>query len=295
MKILFTILSLFISLSSLAHKESFLPENNLKIGINPLAPTGISEADFNAVQEELKVIYVPMAAAQGGTLTFKSEWKSNTVNAYAQRFGVEDEDGEEHAPFDDWRVIFLGGLARHKHVTRDGFTLIVCHELGHHFGGTPTYDGQTSWASNEGQADTFSVSKCMRRLWEKADNAAAISGKTIPSVVTKTCSEQWKTEAEKNLCLRIALASESIGNLFGSLVTFGRLPKFETPDTKVVSSTQFTHPKAQCRLDTYFQASICPVPYDIDFGKDDETVGACHPKNGDVTGNRPLCWFHPKN
>ena len=191
-------------------------------------------------------------------------------------------------------MIFLGGLARHKHVTKDGFTLIVCHELGHHFGGAPTYDGETAWASNEGQADTFSVSKCLRRLWEKADNGKAIAQKKIPEIVLNKCSENWKTETEKNLCLRIGLAAESIGNLFGSLVTFGKLPKFETPDLKVVSSTLFTHPKAQCRLDTFFQASLCQVPFDVEFSRQDETIGACHPRHGDVVGNRPLCWFAPK-
>jgi hypothetical protein len=293
MKIIFSLLLLTLSLSLLAHRESFLPENNLKIGINPLAPTGITEADFHAVQADLKAIYVPMATAQGGKLTFRSDWKSSTVNAYAQRFGVENEDGEELPPFDDWRVIFLGGLARHKDVTRDGFTLIVCHELGHHFGGAPTYNGETSWASNEGQADTFSVSKCLRRLWEKADNASAIQGKVISPVVIQACSDQWKTEAENNLCLRVSLASQSIGNLFASLVTFGKPPQFETPDPKVVTSTQSSHPKAQCRLDTYLQASLCAVSFYTDFGKDDETIGACHPKNGDVVGNRPLCWFKP--
>ena len=285
------ILLFLIVTNVFAHSESFLPENNLRIGINPLAPTGISEADFNAVIKELEVIYVPMAKALGGNLTFRSAWKDNTVNAYAQRFGHEDEDGEEHGPFDDWRVIFLGGMARHKFITRDGFSLIVCHELGHHFGGAPSYDGETSWASNEGQADYFSVTKCLRRLWVRADNKAAIAGMKMNPVMMKGCEDQWKSEGERALCARIGLASESIGNLFGSLVTFGKLPKFETPDPKVVTSTTFGHPKAQCRLDTYFQGSLCDVPFDVEFDKKDPSIGAC--VQGDPVGMRPLCWFKP--
>jgi hypothetical protein len=288
------ILILFVSSFSLfAAQRSFLPENNLEIGIDELAPTGISEADFNIVQKELADIYVPIAAAQGGKLTFLSNWKDKTVNAYAQRFGHEDQDGEEHGPFDDWRVTFLGGLARNKHVTRDGFSLVVCHELGHHFGGSPSYDGANAWAANEGQADYYSVSKCLRRLWQHADNALIIKGQIIDPVLKSLCSTQWKTDFDQTLCLRGGLAAQSIGNLFASLVTFSKLPKFNTPDPTKVKKTVAGHPKAQCRLDTYFQATLCHVSFDQEFDKKDETFGACHPSHGDTVGNRPLCWYAP--
>ncbi len=288
------IIALLITSSSLfAAQRSFLPENNFEIGINSLAPTGISEADFIAVQKELADIYIPMAAAIGGKLTFDSSWKNNTVNAFAQRFGHEDEDGHEQAPFDIWRVTFLGGLARHKYMTRDGFSLVVCHELGHHFGGSPSYDGETAWASNEGQADYYSVSKCLRRLWQHSDNSTALDGQTIDPALRSLCSTQWKTDFEKNLCLREGLAAQAIGNVFASLVLFSKLPKFTTPDLTKVPKTNVGHPKAQCRLDTYFQAALCHVPFDQEFDKKDETAGACHPSHGDTIGNRPLCWYAP--
>src|SRR6478609_9034269 len=73
-----------------------------------------------------------------------------------------------------YRVHMYGGLARRPEVTPDGFTLVVCHEVGHHFGGYP-FVRDAYWAANDGQADYFSTLACARRLWQNqpADNALA--------------------------------------------------------------------------------------------------------------------------
>lgn len=269
--------------------DGFLPENNLVLPVG-LNDQGISEKVFQDVQDELAQIWIPRAKAQGGRLSFVSSWASGTVNAYAQRFGHEDEWGEEVPPFDDWRVVFLGGMARHKEMTRDGFSLIVCHELGHHFGGAPRLSGETSWASIEGQSDYFATAKCLRELWINAENDKQMAGKTIPEYLQKACESQWRSEKDIFLCLRSGLAGLSAGRLFAAIAPFTKAPKFETPDPKVVTKTQNSHPKAQCRLDTYLQGALCEMPFDIPFGND-EITGACHLRNGQLTGQRPACWF----
>lgn len=280
--------ALLISTSLFANEEQFLPKNNLNIPVSTVAPTGISEADFNFVIDELDVIYRPLIAAAGGILTVEKLWKSGEVNAYARQFKNND-----------WRITFMGGMARHKYMTKDGMSLIVCHEIGHHLGGAPRYEGDVAWASNEGQSDYYATAKCLRRLWNDADNAKALEGKTIPAALKAGCESEWSQLADQHLCLRTGLASEAIGNLLASLNRPGsearRPPKFESPDTRVVTTTVGSHPKPQCRLDTFFQGSLCHVNYQTDFDAKDEVIGSCHPNLNDKIGTRPLCWFVPKN
>lgn len=269
--------------------EGFLPENSLSLPPS-FTDQGISQKVFQDIQDELARIWIPRARAEGGNLTFVSSWESGTVNAYAQRFGHEDEWGEEMPPFDDWRVVFLGGMARHKEMTKDGFSLIVCHELGHHFGGYPKLSGETMWASIEGQADYFATSKCLRELWSGTDNRKTLRGQSIPAALESNCRTQWKSDDEYALCLRTGLAGLSAGRLFAAIAPFTKAPKFETPDQKIVPRTLTIHPKAQCRLDTYFQGALCEIPFSVPMGTD-ELTGACHSRNGQTIGLRPACWF----
>ena len=70
-------------------------------------------------------------------------------------------------------------------------------------------------------------------------------------------------------------------------------PSFSTPSTEVVDKTFEQHPVSQCRLDTYFNGSICGVAATEDFGQDDGATGACAQEKGDKIGYRPTCWYKP--
>lgn len=266
------ILSFFLSLPLLACPTGYNLEVPLHIPPSVNAE-GISEQEFMRISTELEKIYSPEISARGGKLTMQKAWDSSEVNAYAQREG------------ENWKIILLGGIARHKHQTSDGFALIVCHEIGHHIGGFPKYDGlDIGWATNEGQSDYYSVMKCLRRYWQDSDNAAAIASKEIPRKLADEC----RGDA---LCIRSGLAGLSVAKLFASLAWFTKDPKFETPDTKSVNTTYSAHPKAQCRLDTYLQGSICEARMDEDMSS--ETNGSCHETHGHKSGMRPRCWFKP--
>lgn len=241
---------------------------------------GISESEFMRISSEIEAIYSPEVSSRGGKLNVQKAWASSEVNAYAQR-----ENGE-------WRVILLGGIARHKHQTADGFALIVCHEIGHHLGGFPRYDGiDIGWATNEGQSDYFSTMKCLRRYWQDSDNAAAIASKEIPQKLLDECGQNWLWNRDEALCIRSGMAGLAAANLFASLAWFSKSPKFETPDTKFVNSTYGAHPKAQCRLDTYFQGSLCEARIEEEMSS--EVKGSCHETLGHKNGMRPRCWFKP--
>lgn len=264
-------------------KEGFVPENNLRISVYDKRAGGISQAQFNAVIDRAEKLYAPIISTMGGELKVNRGWDDGTVNAYAQ------QDGKT------WMVSMFGGLARHETITEDGFALVICHEIGHHIGGAPKIASYWSddWASNEGQSDYFANLKCLRRSWQTDDNQKIVKAMTnVPANLKKKCNAAWKTAAERALCVRGAMAGDSVARLFAALRSESPA-KFETPDSKVVAKTDDRHPGTQCRLDTYFQGSLCKVDFNNDVSNESEITGTCHSANGDKGGLRPLCWFKP--
>ncbi len=275
----------------------FLPENNLNIPVGYESLTGgIDEKTFDGVIEQVSAFYKPIITKQGGTLKVNHLWTDGTVNANASRSGKT------------WVVNMYGGLARHGRTTADGFTLVLCHELGHHLGGFPRLGGAlggNSWAANEGQADYFATMKCARRVWENDNNEAVVAGLNVPQIVKDKCSTQLKSQKEILLCERSSMAGLTLGLLLWDLSNGSNTgptngsgktpePKFDTPSTATVSTTDNAHPKAQCRVDTYFNGSFCGASFTQDFGQSDAITGACAIERGDKAGYRPMCWYKPK-
>ena len=263
-------------------KEGFLPTNNFKISVDAKRLGGITEEEFNSVIDEVEVLYAPIVAQEGGQLKIIRNWTDATVNAYAQQVGKE------------WKVSMFGGLARHEAITRDGMALVVCHELGHHIGGAPrkTSAWASPWASNEGQADYFANLKCLRRVWNDEDNSAVVALMEVPAELTTKCSSAFSGE-DASVCIRGGMAGMSVARLFQSLYSEANAPKFETPSTKVVIKTDDNHPATQCRLDTYFQGSLCEKSFNENVDAKSEVTGTCHGSTGQTSGLRPLCWFRP--
>jgi hypothetical protein len=264
-------------------KEGFLPDNNLKISVDAKRFGGLSEQEFNDVITKVESIYAPIVAELGGTLKVSRGWTDATVNAYAQRVGSE------------WKVAMFGGLARHETITADGFALVVCHEIGHHIGGAPKKVGyySNSWASNEGQSDYFANLKCLRRAFLNDDNKAIISKMEIPMALSEACSKAFASEEDRAICIRGGMAGDSVARLFAALRNQSTPAKFDTPDRSVVSVTNDNHPATQCRMDTYFQGSLCDVSFNEDVEQDSEVSGTCHGSLGHNSGLRPRCWFKP--
>lgn len=262
--------------------SGFLPENTMKIPVTmahlAMVTGKMNQAIFDSVLDKVSSYYSPIVSAKGATLNIQHLWSDSTVNAYAERNGNQ------------WNVKIYGGLARHDATTADGLALVACHELGHHLGGVPRYSGQ--WAANEGQSDYFAVLKCLRRVWETEDNVAMMNGISVPDAVVKSCEKQNSDAAKIALCERIAMAGLSSANLSKALD--GSLSvDFTTPDPAVVQQTFDSHPKAQCRLDTYYQGTLCHVDFKDEIGQDDPTVGTCSVEKNDTVGTRPLCWYKP--
>jgi len=281
------------------HVCDFMPENNLYLqdNINKLSG-GLSQDEFNKRIDQMEKLYGPLFDTHGGAkLVIERNWTDPTVNAYA------DESGTT------WSVAMFGGLARRSEVTPDGFSMVICHEVGHHLGGYPFYSGD--WAAAEGQADYFATEACAKLLWgdDKAENAKS-RGK-VSEFVAKKCDATYANDtAAQNLCYRTALASQSLANLLSALGNEG-VPKFETPDTSVVTRTDTAHPAGQCRLDTYWNGALCKKDFDrlyipgrggnqqtgngsnTQAAEQDSNKYMCGGLASAVSGARPACWFKP--
>lgn len=280
-------LALAISVPALAcdidGKSGFAPENELNISANYKSINGIDEAEFNAVIDEIKAVYEPIIKANGDKFVINRKWNDGTVNASAQRQGKKVI------------VNMYGGLARHDKITRDGFAIVMCHELGHHLGGAPKIAGWMSkWASNEGQSDYFATLKCFRKVYFKDNNVEAINKMNIDPTVDAQCDAQWSNLDDAALCKRSAMAAKSTADLLASLRNSGDTD-FNTPDGNVVSSTNDRHPAAQCRLDTYFAGSLCDKDMNDDVSQKDPLKGTCNRVDGYQIGLRSLCWYKPNN
>lgn len=256
-----------------------MPENDMRISVFQMfGVSNINEAKFNALIDRVISVYGPIVQQKGGNLKVNRRWTDETVNASASRSGST------------WILNMYGGLARHQTMTEDGFMLVVCHELGHQIGGAPKYDGG-DWAANEGQADYFGAMKCMRRILTPDDNVGFMAQKPVDPAVKTQCDQLFRDDQERALCARVSMAGKSLANLFAS--TGSRQPNFNTPDKSVVSATNDSHPAAQCRLDTYFQGSLCTRAFNDDVSETDTKRGVCVKSDGFAAGTRPLCWYKP--
>jgi len=282
----------FFSVVATSARASFFPPNTLHLEPTQGA-SSITEARFKEIIDEVVTVYGPIVESHGAKLKVNYLWSDTTVNASAEQEGTT------------WIVNMYGGLARRPEITDDGFSAVVCHELGHHLGGFYYY-GDNDWASSEGQSDYFATHSCLREIWKHTDSLNAGYRTKLSPFGVAGCDRAWPGQADRNLCYRVAASGESLANLLAALGR-GKAPRIDTPDRSEVSRSNTAHPEAQCRLDTYFAGSICPVNFDpmIIPGRfsskgqntaatEKDTIGAyCHSALGFLEGNRPRCWFKP--
>ena len=238
----------------------------------------ISIHTFYQVLAEIEALYRPDVAGLGKKLKIVGEWKLS-ANA-----GIKPEG-------DFWVITVGGGLARKPLMTADGIAGVVCHELGHLLGGYPKRV-ERPWSSVEGQSDYFATAKCLKRYFRGQDNRAVLAAMDIPDVVTNKCQNNFFDEESVFICQRSSMAglAMALSLAMSEGWKWGR-PKFEAPveRPKYVSPEEWAE-LSHCRLQIYFQGSLCNRPFDEPFSDTDFRAGAC--MHGD--GARPACWFTPE-
>lgn len=279
-------------------QANFLPPD---YKIDPLniqsGPSNMTEEDFNELAAKVNDLYAPIVKENGGTLKVNSMWSNDTINASASQMGST------------WTVNLYGGLARYPQLTKDGFTLVACHELGHHLAGFPFVAGLlpyfASWAASEGQSDYYATHHCAKKMWSKDTAENSRFRDSAPDNVKSYCNQMFKADVDQNLCYRTLVASQSLANTLASLMG-SPMPSFETPDPHQVKwRSDSKHPAAQCRLDTTLQGALCLAQFDDSLipgkkvkggrkGKNAEKEAAgvnCTELSGFDVGLRPGCWF----
>ena len=277
---------------------SILPENELHLEDSMALDTNVSEEQFNEILDRVGQLYRPQFHYFGAKLHIERDWDDSMFNAQAYRSG------------DTWAIKMFGGLARRPETTLDGFTLVICHEIGHHLGGFPFID--SSWAASEGQADYYATQSCAGWLWQHDFHENEMFRENVHAVAKEKCDRAWEGYDLQNLCYRVAMASESLARLLGRADSIA--PSFDRTDTTVVAATDVDHPVAQCRLDTYLAGALCSIfpeldiipGLDVQLGRDsvyaemESARNNCIPASSwsEVEGynqfDKPNCWFKPK-
>jgi len=269
------------------------PENNLYLEDRlHRESTQMTEAKFLEIIDQVGKVYKPIVEAHGAQLIIDTKWEDPTVNAYAEQIG------------DVWRVTMFGGLARRPEVTDDGFALVVCHELGHHLGGFPFYEGRV--VASEGQADYFASQACARKVWANDIQKNADARMSVDPIAKAKCNKVWDSEEDQEICYRTAMAGYSLADLLSILNDESRRVSFATFDPRRLSVTQESHPPGQCRLDTYLAGALCDRKFSDLFipgknivlsnpqvAENAASLVSCTTSDFYDLGSRPRCWFAP--
>jgi hypothetical protein len=232
MRLIVLIFMMFSSLAQ-ANEQSIFPPNDLWRYDNLEIASPVSEEVFREIVKAGKDAYQFEADNRGEELVINPKWTDKTVNANACR-GCEEGKAI---------INMFGGLARRKEISPMSFAIVLCHELGHLYGGTPYISVQYRMAA-EGQADYWSTNACFEKISAR-----------VPAV--RESRETYQPYAEENcgdnrVCKNALEGGQELTNLLGFLTGVPTLPTYETPDTTVVTKTQLSYPKTvQCRLDTY--------------------------------------------
>lgn len=247
-------------------KKSFLPENNFHETRRYYAAGEVTEEDFNDVLEAIRTIYEPIFWNHGATLNVYGDWNDNTVNAYADQAGTA------------WNVSFFGGLAKHIYMTREGFALVACHEIGHHIGGLPLYT-DNPWASIEGQSDIYATTACAKMMF---DENSPLAYKW--SFMKKKPKPTPGDNCNSSVCKLSLEAGLSLGKVLAEL-NDESMPSYETPSKVVVKKTMESHPPSQCRLDSYKVGALCNKPWN------NSVIPKTKAQENAVNCERPKCWY----
>lgn len=254
------------------------PENNMKIPTSQKSLSfignsqGINEIEFYKITNEFEKKWNEVVLSTiNKKLIITADWNNERVNAHATR----DDDN-------NLVVVMNGGLARHPEMTKDGFKLMLCHELGHHLGGAPkSFRGKSnlrSWSSAEGQADYFATNKCIRSTIDSIYDSSVNPELYIEEGI-EYCSGKY--------CERIAMAAVAVSKVFASLKREWVEPRLDKKDKSIVNATNFSHPNPQCRLDTFIAGSNCDQN-EIIIENSDVSATACFYEE---KSSRPKCWF----
>jgi hypothetical protein len=238
----------------------------------------VTDGEAALIEQRLSAIYAQDIARLGGRLDLHEVDRMDFA-AFASRA----EDGR-------FVVELYKGLRYHRLMTLDTYTLIACHELGHHAGGVPFFTARRG--SVEGEADYFANLKCMRRYLGSLPNAELFAQPAPELALVARCQKEFSGDTEVQICARSLRAARDLGLI--ALDVEGSPgepePSLDRTDNAKATVTFEEHASSQCRTDTYKAGALCPVSWREDISSENYTGGVCHRERVPEFA-RPACWF----
>jgi hypothetical protein len=196
--------------------------------VNSIENTELNEVNFYTVPVKILGIFQNEIKNLNYPVSLEANWQSPYFGA-----GVSLYENSFH-------LMILGGTARMKEMTLDGYAAIVCHEVGHLLGGDPkqTITG-SDWASAEGQADHFSAAICLGKYF---NSLGVVDSNSINK--------------------RIEKAGFDFINLATKIETDPKRKKFQRAlvSMRAVDHTIINqYPSTQCRYETYRNPKTKPT------------------------------------
>ena len=182
----------------------------------------LSRERFRAIIRVMQTHFASYAARDGRILEFYTDYNSETSEGLARRWETD-------------QVHVYGGLAGIPNVTEDSFALVLCHELGHLYGGEP-FSNPYNRMSVEGQGDFWAASECFGKVMPD-----------LPKLIPSKASNEYCRGEE--VCARGIDAALVLTAFYADNRRL-KHPRLDTPDLSIVSEILKTHPGPQCRLDT---------------------------------------------
>lgn len=259
----------------------------------------------------MKVFYflLLIASSFSQAQSWKSQIIKDAVNLYGPvavqnfnkpiYFKVNDEESvsasADHTSY-SLSVIINKGVLSSPRLSPDGLRMVICHELGHLFGGAPRrnipmeWDGPVaddgrSFMSSEGQADYYASLVCFRKmlLEQRGEEPKPDFLRVGPKLKAKCEVTAGLRGEDLQICLRTGLAGEDFLKL-----VFEFPISCEKEDTSITPELlRDSYPGRQCRLDTIVNGALCGdvQPMVLDFNiQSQNTCGSVH-------AARPGCWY----
>lgn len=270
--------------------SGLLPKGNLFLSLNYSETGNFTKERFHQIVDDVVSLYQDKAKRLGTKIVSIQDWDKEEVNAYATQ-----DDG-------NFTIKLYGGLARSEVLTEDGFALVVCHELGHHFGGGikkimthPQHGTITLWSVSEGEADYWASLKCIKKYFRQFGDNSKVNESIKSEVIINKCNESSTNTTDRKICLRTSLAGESMANLLLSMRNMAGPVSFSTPSTVEVYRTLHEHTHPQCRLDTFTAGANCNISENLEVDMTNPNVNTCTSYEQDSLGSRPRCWYQPSD
>ena len=209
-------------------REPYPDNRHIPNPIPPIPPihSNPNTSRYQDIDSIIKNMYQPVFSRKGLSLSIRMA--DGNIGGGVRGAGTRKEGNRIAIVIDD--------KLQHQ-VSKAGYALILCHEVGHYVAGTPYRAGGIS---AEGQADYWAMRACLGRIINQIE---ANSG----GVGQQLCRGN-------QVCAKMANAGEEVGQWLNMLTGGRSRVSMLREDRNVVYRTNVMYPSVQCRLQTFKNA-----------------------------------------